>query len=604
MVDNKYYPFVRNRYYYGKLLTTSDLEAEQGYINGKRRFINKTIFGQGKIYGLKVYPVSENTIMVESGFAIDGAGREIVVDKSEIKKLASIDGFDQVTSDKMLLTIQYDESPSQPVYSITKNNDGQEYEYNKINEGYKLVLKEYEELQDKLNIEDKLVYNKEIYNDGNYRIVIKMPTLASTSSDFKFVTVIEKLSDIEGEVSVKYTISTPRFVSSDNNETVLIDMENVTVDKGKFVVKECWITPNNTSSQDKTTFMIKKEDIKITIANNQVPINENVLFQIDVYNNSPIELIKTKVKNEPLEEIIQKGINEDIVIAVISIVRTGTSYIIQDINIPIESKYSPQMPSQTPFIEKLLNYFMRGNEKISVETPAKIVEKDEKNADIDFKRRISTIVSSGVFELPLGLNVKANKAILSDEIMHNLGPGDVCVNVGFEFITSEAEKKDSFVKKIIFGDPEIFKDDGILMPSVSTAVQVICEKGAFIVGLKFAQATNLVSVKVKWFAYRKVDTALDSFNYSGEEKGIYVKQDTIKLVPNEVHFIEVGFRNINPTAVRYEVVDKDGGEIDENGVYTAPNKDGVYEIKISCINEPSIYTFAYVIVMKKDAEQT
>ena len=380
-------------------------------------------------------------------------------------------------------------------------------------------------------------------------------------------------------------------------------MKNVNIDKGKFILNECWVTPNNMSFQDKTTFMIKKEDIEIAIGNKQVSINENILFPINVYDNDPIELVKTKVKNEPLEEIMQRGLNKDIVIAIISIVRTGANYIIQDVSTPIESKYSPQMPSQTPFIEKILNYFKNDDKKIFAQEPVKIIEKDDKNADMDFKRRISTVVSSGVFELPLGLNVKANKAILSDEIMHNLGPGDVCVNVGFEFITSEAEKKDSFIKKIIFGDPEIFKEHGIVMPSVTTAVQVICEKGAFVVGVKFAQATNLVSVKVRWFAYKKADHVLDALDYSTEERGIYVKQDTIKLIPNEVHFIEIGFRNINPTAVRYEVVDKDGGEIDENGVYTAPNKDGVYEIKISCINEPSMYTFAYAIVMKKDAEQ-
>jgi hypothetical protein len=47
-------------------------------------------------------------------------------------------------------------------------------------------------------------------------------------------------------------------------------------------------------------------------------------------------------------------------------------------------------------------------------------------------------------------------------------------------------------------------------------------------------------------------------------------------------------------------VDKDGGVVDANGVYNAPNKEGVYEIKISCTNEPDIYTHAYVIVAKKD----
>ena len=77
MSGDQFYPFERNRYYYGKLLTTSDLEAEQKYINGKRQFINKVVFGVGRICGLKVYHVNEDTLMIESGFAIDDEGREI-----------------------------------------------------------------------------------------------------------------------------------------------------------------------------------------------------------------------------------------------------------------------------------------------------------------------------------------------------------------------------------------------------------------------------------------------------------------------------------------------------------------------------------------------
>ena len=205
--------------------------------------------------------------------------------------------------------------------------------------------------------------------------------------------------------------------------------------------------------------------------------------------------------------------------------------------------------------------------------------------------------------MPLGMNVKANKTILSDEIMHNLGPGNVCVNVGFEFVMPARDKKETFIRKIIFGDAAIFKGEGVTWPSVSTGVEVLCEKGTFIVGLKFAEVASVVSVKIRWFAYKQPEIALNWSKDNGEGKGIFVKQDTIKLIPNEIHFLEIGFRNMNPTALRYEVIDKDGGEIDENGCYTAPNKEGVYEIKISCISEPSIYTFAYAVVMKKDADQ-
>ena len=36
-----------------------------------------------------------------------------------------------------------------------------------------------------------------------------------------------------------------------------------------------------------------------------------------------------------------------------------------------------------------------------------------------------------------------------------------------------------------------------------------------------------------------------------------------------------------------------------DGIYTAPNKEGVYEVKVSCIEKPHIFTYVYIIVKKK-----
>jgi hypothetical protein len=47
------------------------------------------------------------------------------------------------------------------------------------------------------------------------------------------------------------------------------------------------------------------------------------------------------------------------------------------------------------------------------------------------------------------------------------------------------------------------------------------------------------------------------------------------------------------------MVDAEGGQIDNNGVYTAPAKEGVYEIRVEAISDPSIYTHAFAIVTQK-----
>jgi hypothetical protein len=43
-------------------------------------------------------------------------------------------------------------------------------------------------------------------------------------------------------------------------------------------------------------------------------------------------------------------------------------------------------------------------------------------------------------------------------------------------------------------------------------------------------------------------------------------------------------------------VDEDGGDVDNNGVYTAPAKEGVYEIRVSAISDPSVYACAFAMV--------
>lgn len=70
--------FVRNRYFYGKLLDVHHFELEQDYLNGKRWLINRTVCGYGVICGLDVQCDAKG-VRVTPGIAIDRGGHEIVV---------------------------------------------------------------------------------------------------------------------------------------------------------------------------------------------------------------------------------------------------------------------------------------------------------------------------------------------------------------------------------------------------------------------------------------------------------------------------------------------------------------------------------------------
>ena len=79
MKNSELIPFERNRYYTGKMLTTADFEAEQAYMNNKRRFLNQMVTGSGIVCGLSVISLDDLSLMIESGMAIDDTGREIAV---------------------------------------------------------------------------------------------------------------------------------------------------------------------------------------------------------------------------------------------------------------------------------------------------------------------------------------------------------------------------------------------------------------------------------------------------------------------------------------------------------------------------------------------
>lgn len=77
------HPFVRNRYFYGKLLDVFHFELEQNYLNGKRWLLNRLISGYGVLCGLDVQPAQDGRkVVVTSGIALDRGGRESIVPRT------------------------------------------------------------------------------------------------------------------------------------------------------------------------------------------------------------------------------------------------------------------------------------------------------------------------------------------------------------------------------------------------------------------------------------------------------------------------------------------------------------------------------------------
>jgi hypothetical protein len=86
------FPFLkRNNYFFGKILTSADFQAEQNYFITKQRLINRTLFGMGVVNGLEITAdKSAGIIRLSEGFALDGYGREIVLDSDGLQSKPEI----------------------------------------------------------------------------------------------------------------------------------------------------------------------------------------------------------------------------------------------------------------------------------------------------------------------------------------------------------------------------------------------------------------------------------------------------------------------------------------------------------------------------------
>jgi hypothetical protein len=174
MENEQLLPFERNRFYMGKLLTSSDFLAEQTYLNNKRRFLNSMMFGCGVVRGLGVYNLDDLSVIVESGMAIDGSGREIVVESTVIRKLSTLEGFESITGDRATLMLRYREEAIHPTYSIAKKERSDaEYEMNRVREGWELFLTE--QARPEARPDTEFLSRSALYADSDYEIEVAVP---------------------------------------------------------------------------------------------------------------------------------------------------------------------------------------------------------------------------------------------------------------------------------------------------------------------------------------------------------------------------------------------------------------------------------------------
>lgn len=593
MNNNQLFPFERNRYYAGKMLTSADFLAEQTYFNNKERFLNSLMYGSGIVCGCGVFSLDDLSILVESGVAIDGQGRQIVLDSSVVKKLSAVEGFESLRTNQASLCLKFVEEPVHTVYSINQTDPEKEYEYNRIKEGYQLFLMDTEDIPESFEMETEFLTSGVIVESEDYLAEILIPSVVCKDRPVKLVVRVRNLTGADKRFSLDAVLQVPAFTTPDGGYEVHIVIDDILLDKDEVSEKAYWMTAQDTVVLD-TNILLKSGSAKAYVDGAAVPVSTGFSLKTAIMDVKPRELVNRQIGRMSLE-MKNAGNSEDYIrLADLRLVRTDTAYIIEEVLESNVKKYVT-VPSQEMLRESYMEYFVKEAELTGGVQRIQTGESAER-AEL----RLGDIpeVATGIVEIPLGENARKGDICYSGEIMHGLGKGNVYVEVGYEYI-AEDKSLGANAKSTIYGCADLFENDHINLINAETAVKVLNDKGSFVVAARLKENVDFLVLTFRWVAIRfpagnDIGLAAD---YSG--KSISAETPTVVLGTKESHFFGVRYHNMDSCSITYELTEAGSGEITSDGVYTAPTKEGVYEIRIYCTDMPIICTYAYAIVKKK-----
>lgn len=580
MRNLRYFTFERNKYFYGKLLSVDDLESEQRYMNDKRRIINRFVHGTGVVCGMNVVPVDDITISVEMGLALDFAGREIMIEHPVTKKLSMIDGFEEYTetdveNSYLYLCVEYDEKEKEPVHSITGSKAGNEQktEYNKYEEGYHLYLTAQEPENEELFGSALYEETKTIYWQNGVRIKQTVPKYVRGNHEFELKISVENLGQ-QNPISFHYDLG---LTCIQGEDVVSISFDETEFSKAKRYEVTRKFKTNAVSGAD-ARLAVVEGSFKLEIG--KIPMRAEAM------GTSAVHIISGNVKQElmdryyrgAMEEIVKNTYQQSIYLARISVIRAGEIYVIDGVE-------------SMPFDQYLYNNILAGamnrlalTEEEYRGMPVQSVDREGGGKPEIADAAAGLKIATGSVVIDLGIGGDTGQKFFSEEIPHGLGLGVVHILLGEAYGLRENSS-------IVFGAPGIFEEKKRAI-KVQLAAKVDVEKGMFRIGVCCLEPTSECKLKVHWTAVKDGQELLRE----KEEVIMQIKPDMLNLSIRDTYYFEAVIGQNAESRVKWSVREQDGGTIDKNGMYTAPNRAGVYEIIAESMDNPKQRASTLVVV--------
>ncbi len=552
MISDELKALERNRYFYGKLLTAEDFIAEQNYFNTKLRLLNSLIFGSGVIAGLNVIKADERSAAIDSGIALDGAGREIIVPEPIIVKINELDGYDEFVREntdytRAFLCIEYNETRTQPIHSIARSalddeNDGPEY--NRITEGFSLYITSKAPEGEPCAAENKALVRKNVISDM-IGVSVVFPRIIRAGEEFILETDIDK-GNADSEVELEFDLRLEGLTAEDGSDTAHITYQSRNSDSRNESIRT--ILRSSLSFADKGIIRIEN----ITALCNKTRLSAPPVFaETGIVGDDRAALINA---------LDSKGEEHGfgLYLAKLELYISPQYYILESVKALPFSQTIPSLADLRSF--QIRSEFARARRPDIAEKPAQPL--------------IQPLTSSGNITVEIPDKAKKGQVFKSAEIPHGLGTGAVFVSAGFSN-----------------GSGIVFESFPVINGDFCSGVNVNKDTGMFSVSVRLTRDFNKSTLNFCWLASRV------------PEKTVHRKLEIYPSVHYAGRYETVQFTASHPDGgvwrsgeLEWSVAPDDGGIITQAGTFTAFDKPGFYEISAKCAAEPELCASAFLVV--------
>lgn len=589
--NTDFFPVVRNRYFYGKLLTVRDFEVEQNYMRKKSQLLSRLSLGAGVVCGLGVSASDDSTLLIESGMALDYQGRMVVVEEPLLRKLQMIEGQETLQGqESAYLCLSYDETDVEPVNAVGADT-GASRQCNMTSEGCRLFLTaqppEFRGLLEAAGRDNVSV----LYASKELTLVLCAPEAVCAGEEFTVEVLVVKNErtppvhfKLEGESA---------FVDSGDGRIRLAFQESPE-EKRRVYTASFQLKARQLGGVDSPLFPSGGE-IDLELGSHSYKNYIEVDSRCHLCGSQE-ELEERRQRTDNLERHL-RGRDIPIYLAKLELIHSaGSMFLASVTNLPFRQRLSregsaagrQELQAVTTSVRSL-EYWQKPDVKSVYQPSTGALHFD---FGIPAPEQYDYAVSHGTVDLTMPGGLRVNSRVFSDEIAHGLGPGAVDVRLSVEFADQSAGGETA----LYFGNSEVFKGKTAptTPPWVEAAALVYPERGTMRIGLWLHDMVDGNRVTVHYFAQKpERDTS----------RILAQRQVSLTLTPEFAHVSRRGTLRLQAEVVgsedkgvQWKVNEEGGGSIDRNGVYQAPEMPGTYEIVAVASADENVRASAFVIV--------